>query len=223
MTPQTPRPGIPPTPVPGQAAPTPPGGTADDPAAASPSAAGSRTKRTAVKISAFLTYLACIVAANWLVNRFGFVPVWPGVTAAAGTYAAGAALLARDALQDAAGRRGVLAAIAAGAALSGWLSTPQLAVASGAAFLIAESADMAVYTALRKRGWARAVLASNAVGAVLDTVVFLWLAGFPIAAAMPGQLIGKALWATAMPVLAVTVIHRAVRRPAHLADGGVTP
>lgn len=164
-----------------------------------------------MKIAAVLAYLVSIIAANWLTSRYGFVPVWPGVHALAGTYAAGAALLARDLVQDTAGRRAVLAAIVAGAALSWWLSTPQLALASGAAFLIAETADMTVYTPLRRRGWARAVLASNAVGAVIDTAVFLWLAGFPIAAAMPGQLIGKGLWATAVPVLAV-MTYRMVRR-----------
>lgn len=164
-----------------------------------------------IKIAAFCGYIAAVVAANWLTNRFGFVPAGFGLMTTAGTYAAGAALLARDVVQDTTGRLSVLCAIAAGALLSAEFSTPALAVASGTAFLVAELADMAVYTPLRERGWARAVLVSNVLGAVLDTVVFLWLAGFPIWSAVPGQLVGKLLWATALPVLIVVSV-RGVRR-----------
>lgn len=164
-----------------------------------------------IRTTAIATYIGSIVAANWLTNRYGMIPVGPGLAATAGTYAAGAALLLRDVVQDTGGRRAVVAAIAAGAGLSVWLSTPALAMASGAAFLISETADMAVYTPLRHRGWGRAALASGVVGAVVDTVVFLWLAGFPILAGLAGQLVGKALWATAAPVAAVTTA-RMVRR-----------
>lgn len=149
-------------------------------------------------------YIGAIVAANWLTNRYGFISVL-GVGMTAGTIAAGAALGARDALQDAAGRRVVLAAILIGAALSAWLSSPMLAVASGAAFLVSETADMAVYTPLRERGWARAVIASNVVGAGADTLVFLALAGFPVTVqTVGGQLIGKLVFATLIPVAVIT-------------------
>jgi uncharacterized PurR-regulated membrane protein YhhQ (DUF165 family) len=162
-------------------------------------------------ITVLAAYVACIVLANVLTARFGMVPVGFGLLATAGTYAAGLALLARDVVQDVAGRRAVLGAVIVGAGLSAWLSTPQLAVASGAAFLIAELADMGVYTPLRRKGWARAVLASNAVGAVVDTVVFLWLAGFPLTvAALGGQMAGKLLWATLVPVVLMLVVRRVV-------------
>lgn len=167
--------------------------------------------RAAIVGGILAAYVTTVVAANVITNHYGFVSVGFGLTTTAGTYAAGVALLARDALQDTSGRRAVLVAIVAGAVLSAWFSTPQLAFASGVAFLIAELSDMAIYTPLRKRGWARAVLASNMVGAALDTVTFLWLAGFPIWAAAPGQLVGKVLWATVAPVLAVLLI-RTVRR-----------
>lgn len=162
-------------------------------------------RAAALAVTALLAYVAAVVLANVLTDHFEFVPVWFGVSATAGTYAAGAALFTRDLLQDAAGRRAVLAAILIGAAVSWGLSSPALAAASGAAFLVAELADMAVYTPLRRRGrWAYAVLASNTVGAVVDTFLFLWLAGFPIWQAAPGQLIGKLLWATLLPLLLVT-------------------
>jgi uncharacterized PurR-regulated membrane protein YhhQ (DUF165 family) len=166
------------------------------------------TLKTATALAA---YVACIVLANVLTARFGLVPVGFGLLATAGTYAAGLALLARDMVQDVAGRGAVVGAVIVGAALSAWLSTPQLALASGAAFLIAELADMGVYTPLRRKGWARAVLASNAVGAVVDTVVFLWLAGFPLTwAVLGGQMAGKLLWATLVPVVLVLVVRRVV-------------
>lgn len=170
-----------------------------------------RGDTTMIRATAIVAYIGSIAAANWLTSRYGMIPVWPGLAATAGTYAAGAALLLRDMVQDTGGRRAVVAAIASGAALSAWLSTPALAIASGTAFLISETADMAVYTPLRRRGWGRAALASGVIGSIADTVVFLWLAGFPILAGLAGQLVGKALWATAIPVVAV-VTAQMVRR-----------
>lgn len=118
-------------------------------------------------IPALTAYITAIVAANWLTTHYGLVHVGPGLITTAGTFAAGAALLLRDVVQDAAGRVWVLAGIGSGAALT-WATSPALAVASATAFLIAECADMAVYTPLRDKGWARAVLASNTVGAIVD-------------------------------------------------------
>lgn len=172
-------------------------------------------------LSAAAAYIAAVFAANWATTRYGMVTVLPGLTTTAGTYAAGIALLARDAIQDTAGRWGVLAAITAGGALTAFTS-PALAVASTVAFLIAECSDWAVYTPLRRHGWARAAIASNLIGGLLDTLVFLWLASHSIPAlhvhAVPyihltgqtvgGQLAGKLLWATLLPVLAVTAVRR---------------
>jgi uncharacterized PurR-regulated membrane protein YhhQ (DUF165 family) len=70
--------------------------------------------------------------------------------------------------------------------------------------------DLAVYQPLRRRGWIRAALASNTVGAVVDTVLFLTIAGFPIAGTVPGQLFAK-MTAT-VAVVAVVVACRALLR-----------
>lgn len=161
--------------------------------------------------AAITAYAGSIVAANYLTTRYGMVHVGFGLITTAGTFAAGAALLMRDVVQDTLGRWWVLAGIAAGGALT-WATSPALAIASTTAFLVAELADMAVYTPLRDLGWAKAVLASNAVGAIIDTLLFLLLAGFPITAAtVGGQLVGKLAWATALPVAAVLTV-RQVRR-----------
>ena len=163
------------------------------------------------RILTLTAYIAAIVAANWLTTRYGLIPMGFGLTATAGTYAAGAALLLRDVVQDVCGWRWVLAGIAAGAILTA-VTSPALALASTVAFLLAELLDVALYTPLRDRGWARAALLSGIAGAAVDTYAFLALAGFPVTAvSVGGQLVGKALWATALPV-AVVLVVRQVRR-----------
>src|SRR5207237_803196 len=68
-----------------------------------------------------------------LTARYGFIPVGLGLTATAGTYAAGFCLLARDWVHDTAGRVAVLAAIAAAGAASAVMAGPRLALASATA------------------------------------------------------------------------------------------
>ena len=164
-------------------------------------------------------FVATVVAANVLTSRFGFVPVGFGLTATAGTYAAGLALALRDSTQDGLGRVAVLVLVVIGAGLSALLADPMIALASGVAFLLSELVDFAVYTPLRARArvgdrrWSLAVVASNLAGAVVDTVVFVGIA-FGTAViwpAMPGQLVGKA-WSTLAYLLAGVVIARALLR-----------
>jgi uncharacterized PurR-regulated membrane protein YhhQ (DUF165 family) len=154
-------------------------------------------------------YLGTIVAANWAVSRFGAVPVGLGLVAPAGVYFAGLAFTLRDLLHEAAGRLAVLASIAGGAGLSWVVSAPRLAIASAVAFGLSELADFAVYEPLRRRRWLTAVAASNIVGLVVDSVLFLWLA-FGSLAFLPGQLVGKA-WMTVLAV-ALLASGRALRR-----------
>lgn len=170
--------------------------------------------RTLLGAAATVTYVTTIAVANWATSRYGLIPVGFGLTATAGIWAAGLALSLRDAVQDTLGRVVVLAAIGAGAALSWALANPALAVASAAAFAVSEVADWAVYTPLRKRGWARAVLASNAVGALVDTLLFLTLAGFGLAAT-PGQLVGKGSATLAVVATGVGVRRVVPRQSLH--------
>jgi hypothetical protein len=155
-------------------------------------------------------FLACVIAANWLTATFGLVPIGLGFTVPAGTFAAGLALLARDVVQDAAGRRAVVVVIVAGAALSWLVAGGRIAVASGVAFGLSELADMAVYTPLRHRGWNRAVIASNAVGGAVDSLLFLGIAGFPVTVRTIATL-WLAKMAITLATLAVVGGVRAVR------------
>lgn len=136
-------------------------------------------------------FIATILLANWLTTNYGFVPVGFGLTATAGTFAAGFALAFRDSIQEAGGKKAVLALVVIGGLLSYLVSDVNIAIASGVAFLVSELIDFAVYTPLRKKGFAVAVVGSNIVGSIFDTVIFLAIAGFPIWVAVPGQLVGK--------------------------------
>jgi hypothetical protein len=118
-------------------------------------------------------------------------------------------ILSRNFTQDIIGRLGVIVLMVAGAALSWLLASPALAIASLTAFALSETADMAIYTPLRKKGRSRAVAIASTVGAVIDTFAFLAIAGFPIALAAPGQLVVKVGMA-----LVAALMLRASRRQA---------
>lgn len=159
--------------------------------------------RIAIGIVAALLVMGALIAANWVTTDYGFIPVGFGLEATAGTLFAGVMLASRDAVQDALGRWAVVLIIVLGTALSFAISAPAIAIASALAFGFAELLDFAVYTPIRSRAkfgdkrWAIAVVASNIVGALADTLIFLGVAfgAAAIMPALPGQLVGK-LWAT---------------------------
>ncbi|MET8613392.1 VUT family protein [Streptomyces sp. SCPE 10] len=157
-------------------------------------------------IATLVAYVATIPAANLAVTQFGAVPVGFGYAAPAGVYMVGLALVLRDLARESAGRGAVLAAIAVGTVLSFVLAGPELAVASAAAFAVAESMDFAVYEPLRKRGLLIAMLASNAVGLLADSLLFLKLA-FGSFEYFPGQILGKA-WMTLAAIAVLAVLRR---------------
>ena len=168
-------------------------------------------------IASFIVYVAAIVAANVATAYWGMVPVGFGLMATAGTYAAGFALLARDFTHRYAGIWWAFSGIMLGIVLSWFLASPALAVASAAAFAVAEVVDMGVYlVARRRRGFITSAAISNLVSAPLDTLVFLFIAGFPVTiASFAGQMLGKLLWATAVPLLVYGVIRALLRKPQH--------
>lgn len=160
-------------------------------------------------------YIGSIVIANIVTSHYWLIPAGFGLLVPAGTYAAGLALGLRDAVQDAGGVRLVLGAIAAGTALSALTGDGRIALASGVAFAVSELLDLAVYTPLRSRGWRRAVVASNAVGAVVDTLLFLAISGLGVTAqAVTGQVLVKAIWVTLVFLLVAEVVRRVLRNQA---------
>jgi len=158
-----------------------------------------------IRYASLIAFIATIPAANWLIGNVGtvcvpsgpcLVPVAPGLMAPSGVLLIGLALVLRDAVHEQLGARWAMGAIVVGAALSALIAPPSLVVASAAAFLLSEAADMAVYSPLRKRHLIAAVFASGAVGAIVDSAVFLWLA-FGSLDYLGGQVVGK-IWMTAL-------------------------
>ena len=155
-----------------------------------------------IKYVALIGYLATIPLANWLINNAGTqafpggphtIPVGFGYDAPSGVLAIGVALFARDYVQEMFGKRATLAAIVAGVIISYFID-PAVATASAAAFALGELSDFFVYSELKKRSLAIAVIVSGIVGGIIDSVVFLQIA-FGSTRYWEGQVIGKTLMA----------------------------
>ena len=170
-----------------------------------------------IGIAAAALFIATVWAANYAVKEYGIVNVGFGLEAPAGVFLVGAAFVLRDIVHRNLGRSVVMGCIVAGALLAYFIeanvSIPggvvSLAVASGIAFLFSEFADLAVYEPIREKGWLPAVLASNVVGIVLDSLLFLWLA-FGSLAFFWGQCVGKA-WMTLLALPLVYGLRRVTR------------
>jgi queuosine precursor transporter len=156
-----------------------------------------------------------IPAANWLIGHVGttcvpngpcLIPVAPKLMAPSGVLMIGVALVLRDLVQRRLGVPVAMGAIIVGAALSGLLAPPALVIASAAAFLLSELADLSVYTPLAQRGLVAAVIASSFVGLVVDSIVFVWLA-FGSLEFVAGQIVGKA-WMVLLSIPFVSWLRR---------------
>ena len=157
-----------------------------------------------------IAFILTIPAANWMIGNVGavcpenspcLIPVGFGIMAPSGVIMVGLALVLTDLVQRRLGKLWALGAIVAGALLSALIAPQALVLASGAAFLVSELADFAVYTPLQKKRLGLAVFMSGVVGLVVDSVLFLQLA-FGSLDFLSGQIIGK----TWMIVLALPII-----------------
>jgi uncharacterized PurR-regulated membrane protein YhhQ (DUF165 family) len=175
-------------------------------------------------IAFLLAFGLTIPAANWMIGHLGtfcapdgpcVIPVAPRLMAPSGVLMIGVALVLRDLVQRRLGVGYSAAAVVVGAMLSALVAPPSLVIASGVAFLLSESADLAVYTPLARRGLVAAVLASSLVGFVVDSMIFLWLA-FGSLDFLAGQIVGKA-W---MVLLSIPFVYALRRRDERL---GLTP
>lgn len=135
--------------------------------------------------SLWLLFVSMVPLANWLISNVGttcvpqgpcLIPVGFGFMAPSGVLLIGFALVLRDLVQDRLGYMWSLVAIGVGCMLSLLTAPPLLAVASAAAFTVAELADFAVYSKLRDKGKDVAVFFSGIVGAFADSALFVYLA-----------------------------------------------
>ncbi|WP_202190126.1 VUT family protein [Ensifer sp. LCM 4579] len=167
-----------------------------------------------IGILALAGFAATIPAANWMIGNLGtvcvpdgpcLIPVGFGLSAPSGVLIVGLALVLRDVVHEHFGARGALLAILAGCLLSAFFAPPALALASVAAFALAELADLAVYEPLRRRRLLAAVLLSGVAGAVVDSAAFLWLA-FGSLDFIAGNTVGK-IWASLAAVPFISVLR----------------
>jgi queuosine precursor transporter len=166
-----------------------------------------------------------IPAANWLIGHVGtscavphgpcVVPVAPGLMAPSGVMMVGIALVLRDLVQRRLGTGPSALAILFGSGVSALLAPASLVIASAAAFILSEFADLAVYTPLARRRLVAAVVASSLIGLIVDSIVFLWLA-FGSLDFLAGQVVGKS-W---MVLLSIPFVAWLRRRDERL---GITP
>lgn len=170
---------------------------------------------------ALVAFGLTIPAANWLIGNVGtecipngpcLIPVGFGLMAPSGVLMIGLALVLRDVVHRYLGAAWAVAAIVLGGALSALLAPPALALASTAAFLLSETADLLVYAPLYRRRLIAAVVASGIVGAAIDSAVFLWLA-FGSLDFVAGQIVGKA-WMTLLAVPAIFAVRLVGRQKA---------
>ena len=166
------------------------------------------TQRRLEGVAFFAAFAACIPAANYLIQHVGtvclpdggpcLIPVAPGLTAPSGVLMVGLGLVLRDLVQRRLGLWWSIAAIFIGAMLSASFSAPSLVLASAAAFLFSELADLLVFTPLQKRGLVVAAVASSIVGLVVDSIIFLQMA-FGSLDFITGQIVGK-VWMVLMAI-----------------------
>jgi hypothetical protein len=126
----------------------------------------------------FLLAVAAMVFVVALSNYAVQFPVNAWLTWGAFTYPV--AFLVTDLANRAFGpdraRRVVYAGFVLAVALSAWLATPRIALASGTAFLVAQLWDIAIFDRLRDRAWWTAPLVSSVLASAVDTAVFFTVA-----------------------------------------------
>jgi len=126
-------------------------------------------------------YVCLMPLINW---SFAAVPTFPIAEAFGGgqfqplAVVTGLVLVVRDFAQREIGNR-VLIAMLVGLAFSTMTSWVVVVLASGAAFLISELVDWAVYS-FTKRPLSQRIMLSSIASAPLDQVVFIYLASFVV-------------------------------------------
>jgi queuosine precursor transporter len=129
-----------------------------------------------MKLKFTALYIALIVLVNYAFSVAPLIELpdgtmWPPVSLIVGFV-----FVARDFAQREIGHR-VLGAMFVGVAISYVVADPFVAMASAAAFLVSELADWAVYSFTR-RPLSQRILYSSALGAPIDSIVFLGGVGF---------------------------------------------
>lgn len=122
-----------------------------------------------------LTYILLIAGVNWAFSVIPLVELPGGDLWSPAALIVGFVFVVRDFAQRSVGHH-VLWAMLAGIAISWYMASPALALASAGAFAIGELADWALYTFTNKP-FSQRILISSLLGAPLDSFVFLSFIG----------------------------------------------
>lgn len=127
-------------------------------------------------VAAFLalgSYIGLIGLVNWVYVVAPLVELSNGDIWSTADLLVGFVFVCRDFAQRRVGHH-ILWGTLVGSILSWWLATPQIAIASAAAFAVGEMGDWALFT-FTKRSFSQRILISSLLGAPLDSLVFLTL------------------------------------------------
>lgn len=170
-------------------------------------------KKHLITSMAIAAHAATLPLANWTMTNVGdctsypcTVPIGPWV-APSGVIVIGLGFVTRDILQTRFGKTVALAAVALGSLVAFMIADPLIAVASVAAYAAGELSDVAIFSAFARKSVPLAIVMSGLVGAVIDSIAFLWLA-FGSLQFIQGQIVGK----VAMSVLAAAAVWGWKRR-----------
>ena len=162
-----------------------------------------------VGIGFLVAFATTVVGANWALLEYGITPIGFGLDAPASVYFVGLAFTFRDGLRERLGFKGAVVAIAIGGLLSyalevrtGGDPVARIAIASVAAFMVSELSDAIVYERIRQRSRLIGIAASNTVGVIVDSALFLSLA-FGSLEFVTGQIVGKSYMTLFVVVLIV--------------------
>lgn len=139
-------------------------------------------------IVAVIAMVVVVASANVLVQ----VPINEWLTYGAFTYPISFLVtdLTNRRYGPAAARRVVYVGFALAVVLSIVLATPRIALASGAAFLVAQLLDVLIFDRLRRRTWWQAPFISSSIASAIDTLLFFALAFAGTAVPWPTLAIG---------------------------------
>jgi len=128
----------------------------------------------------FVAAMAIVVAASNFLVQYPVQHFGLGEILTWGAFTYPVAFLVNDLTNRRFGPRAARLVVGTGfvlaVALSIWLASPRIAIASGTAFLVAQLLDVSIFDALRRQAWWRAPLISSLLGSVIDTVIFFSLA-----------------------------------------------
>ena len=132
------------------------------------------------RLAPFVAAMAIVVAASNVLVQYPVPWFGLGDLLTFGAFTYPFAFLVTDLTNRSFGPRAartvVIVGFAVAVALSIFLATPRIAIASASAFLVAQLLDVSVFDALRRQAWWRAPLVSSVLGALVDTAIFFGLA-----------------------------------------------